>query len=308
MLDIWVGSHVSLRTMVIALIRINCIIFLSELYRKMKLSISYHSWLPMRFFHSKFKSWCRMTMKRGKRNGWGRDRTVEACNNWSSFWFWQLDITIGLFAGSRKWKRSFPWFPAIAFLHFYWIGIQYHTPIHPYIYLALQEKVSNTVLTFDFIHAFCLRWEIPNCGDPGSIPILKANEYPNIYSGICALYERKLKELNPAVRNLSYDISDLYNFIDGLADLSALVYLSLSHAIYLYFPVPRISLYICMLLTCKYYCLASTCSYDHSIQAYLPYDRQWIKQRTFQHLKKLAHWLCMNYEVPQTSNWWQSWM
>ncbi|CAI0376626.1 unnamed protein product [Linum tenue] len=70
--------------------------------------------------------------------------------------------------------------------------------------------------------------------------------------GICGLYERKLKEINPALRNLSYDIADLYNFIDGLADLSALVY-------------------------------------DHTIQAYLPYDRQWIKQKTFQHLKKLAH-------------------
>ncbi|GKC09585.1 enhancer of rudimentary, partial [Tanacetum coccineum] len=41
--------------------------------------------------------------------------------------------------------------------------------------------------------------------------------------GICALYERKLKDLNPAMRNITYDIQDLYNFIDGLADLSALV-------------------------------------------------------------------------------------
>nr|KJB65918.1 hypothetical protein B456_010G119400 [Gossypium raimondii] len=42
--------------------------------------------------------------------------------------------------------------------------------------------------------------------------------------GICGLYERKLKELNPATRNITYDIADLYNFIDGLADMSALVY------------------------------------------------------------------------------------
>ncbi|KAH9624977.1 hypothetical protein KSS87_005259 [Heliosperma pusillum] len=42
--------------------------------------------------------------------------------------------------------------------------------------------------------------------------------------GICALYERKLKEINPTLRNLSYDIDDLYKFIDGLADLSALVF------------------------------------------------------------------------------------
>ncbi|KAK8976276.1 hypothetical protein V6N11_007764 [Hibiscus sabdariffa] len=70
--------------------------------------------------------------------------------------------------------------------------------------------------------------------------------------GICGLYERKLKELNPATRNITYDIADLYNFIDGLTDLSALIY-------------------------------------DHTIQAYLPYDRQWIKHRVFQHLKKLAN-------------------
>ncbi|XP_051137489.1 enhancer of rudimentary homolog isoform X2 [Andrographis paniculata] len=69
--------------------------------------------------------------------------------------------------------------------------------------------------------------------------------------GICGLYERKLRDINPTIRNITYDISDLYNFIDGLADLSALVY-------------------------------------DHSIQAYLPYDRQWIKQKTLQHLKRLA--------------------
>nr|XP_010905040.2 enhancer of rudimentary homolog isoform X2 [Elaeis guineensis] len=69
--------------------------------------------------------------------------------------------------------------------------------------------------------------------------------------GICGLYERKLKDLNPTIGNITYDITDLYNFIDGLTDLSALVY-------------------------------------DHSIQAFLPYDRQWIKQRIFQHLKKLA--------------------
>ncbi|KAK2398935.1 hypothetical protein P8452_06275 [Trifolium repens] len=70
--------------------------------------------------------------------------------------------------------------------------------------------------------------------------------------GICAMYERKVKELNPAIRNLSYDITDLYNFIDGLADLSALVFDSSSHA-------------------------------------YFPYDREWIKQQTYHRLKKLAH-------------------
>ncbi|XP_026661742.2 enhancer of rudimentary homolog [Phoenix dactylifera] len=77
------------------------------------------------------------------------------------------------------------------------------------------------------------------------------NSISQAMDGICGLYERKLKDLNPTNGNITYDIADLYNFIDGLTDLSALVY-------------------------------------DHSIQAFLPYDRQWIKQRIFQHLKKLA--------------------
>jgi hypothetical protein len=41
--------------------------------------------------------------------------------------------------------------------------------------------------------------------------------------GICGLYERKIRNINPMVRNLTYDISDLYNFMDGLTDISALV-------------------------------------------------------------------------------------
>ncbi|GLJ27658.1 hypothetical protein SUGI_0542760 [Cryptomeria japonica] len=69
--------------------------------------------------------------------------------------------------------------------------------------------------------------------------------------GICGLYERKLKELNPAIQNITYDIEDIYSFIDGLADLSALVL-------------------------------------DHSLHAYLPNDRKWIKQQLLKHLKKLA--------------------
>ncbi|XP_078162784.1 enhancer of rudimentary protein [Carex rostrata] len=69
--------------------------------------------------------------------------------------------------------------------------------------------------------------------------------------GLCSFYERKIREINPTIQHITYDITDLFNFIDGLADLSALVY-------------------------------------DHNILAFLPYDRCWIKQKAFQHLKRLA--------------------
>ena len=42
-------------------------------------------------------------------------------------------------------------------------------------------------------------------------------------TGICAVYEKGLKTLNPAVRHITYDIADLYHYIDQLADLSCLV-------------------------------------------------------------------------------------
>uniref|UniRef100_A0A0E0H2R3 Enhancer of rudimentary homolog n=1 Tax=Oryza nivara TaxID=4536 RepID=A0A0E0H2R3_ORYNI len=76
----------------------------------------------------------------------------------------------------------------------------------------------------------------------------------NIYGlqfRICGLYERKIRDINPMARDLTYDINDLYNFIDGLTDISALVF-------------------------------------DRSLHAFLPYDRRWIKQEMFQHLKRLA--------------------
>jgi len=43
---------------------------------------------------------------------------------------------------------------------------------------------------------------------------------------IVKMYEHKLKELNPSVRNITYDISDLNNFLDSLQDVCALVWVN----------------------------------------------------------------------------------
>ncbi|CAI5944898.1 unnamed protein product [Closterium sp. NIES-65] len=40
---------------------------------------------------------------------------------------------------------------------------------------------------------------------------------------LCALFERRLKEMNPGVKNITYDISELYQFMESLPDLTALV-------------------------------------------------------------------------------------
>lgn len=69
--------------------------------------------------------------------------------------------------------------------------------------------------------------------------------------GLCNLFEKKLRELNPVMRSLTYDVNDLYKFMDDMEDVSALVY-------------------------------------DPKIQAYVPCTKDWIKKRCFNHLKRQA--------------------
>eukprot|EP00164_Ancoracysta_twista_P005067 GFYU01006897.1.p1 GENE.GFYU01006897.1~~GFYU01006897.1.p1 ORF type:complete len:106 (-),score=33.39 GFYU01006897.1:210-527(-) len=71
-------------------------------------------------------------------------------------------------------------------------------------------------------------------------------------NGICQLYEQKLKNMNPNYRNITYDISDLFTYIDQLSDLSCLVF-------------------------------------NPQVNSYVPYSKEWIKTRIYTHLKKQAN-------------------
>lgn len=76
-------------------------------------------------------------------------------------------------------------------------------------------------------------------------------DYPTLAAavdGVCALYEKELKSLNPKAPQITYDVSDLYNFVDALVDISLLVY-------------------------------------HEPIHGYLPRDREWVKKTIFSHLK-----------------------
>ena len=42
-------------------------------------------------------------------------------------------------------------------------------------------------------------------------------------SGICKIYEEHLRQLNPHSPSITYDISQLFKFVDDLFDLSCLV-------------------------------------------------------------------------------------
>jgi len=79
-------------------------------------------------------------------------------------------------------------------------------------------------------------------------------DFPSLGAAMDALvkmYETKLKELNPSIKHITYDISDLLKFLDSLTDLVALV-----------------------------------C--DNSVGKYEPHDRSWVKERIVGHLRGQA--------------------
>lgn len=74
----------------------------------------------------------------------------------------------------------------------------------------------------------------------------------DLYStGVCKIYEEHLKRINPNTPSITYDISQLFDFIDNLADLCCLVF-------------------------------------QKSTQTYAPYNKDWIKEKIYILLRKQA--------------------
>lgn len=68
---------------------------------------------------------------------------------------------------------------------------------------------------------------------------------------LVAKYEQRLRKLNPSTRNFTYDVKDLYAWLDGLHDLSALVF-------------------------------------SGQTTMYQPFGLPWIKKKVLNHLKRQA--------------------
>lgn len=61
-------------------------------------------------------------------------------------------------------------------------------------------------------------------------------------------YEARLKELNPSVKNISYEVSDLFAWLDAMRDLAVMLY-------------------------------------DNETHQYQPHSRDWLKAQIFNTLK-----------------------
>eukprot|EP00756_Hemistasia_phaeocysticola_P058616 Hpha_TRINITY_DN3525_c0_g2::TRINITY_DN3525_c0_g2_i1::g.25786::m.25786 len=67
-------------------------------------------------------------------------------------------------------------------------------------------------------------------------------------NGLCQMYERRLKHESPGSDDITYDVADLFKFLDSLEDLSLLVF-------------------------------------NNAKRAYQPFGADWIKHQLFAHLK-----------------------
>ncbi|KAL3985169.1 Protein enhancer of rudimentary [Acanthocheilonema viteae] len=69
--------------------------------------------------------------------------------------------------------------------------------------------------------------------------------------GICKIFEEHLKKLNPNSASITYDVQNLFEFIDRLADLSCLVW-------------------------------------ENTVKAYAPHNKDWIKEQIYILLRRQA--------------------
>ncbi|XP_060648351.1 protein enhancer of rudimentary-like [Drosophila nasuta] len=70
--------------------------------------------------------------------------------------------------------------------------------------------------------------------------------------GICKIYEEHLKQLKPYYSIITYDIRELFDFLDTLADIGCLVY-------------------------------------DKRSNSYVPRNKVWIKEHIYLQLREAAH-------------------
>ena len=60
--------------------------------------------------------------------------------------------------------------------------------------------------------------------DDSSRTFLDYEDISKCVDGLCQLYEQKMKVQNPGKADVIYDVSELFNYLDELRDIGALVY------------------------------------------------------------------------------------
>ena len=92
---------------------------------------------------------------------------------------------------------------------------------------------------------------VDECLESKNMNAIRKLSYIWFNLGVCKVFEEHLKKRNPTSPSITYDISELYEFIDQISDLSCLVF-------------------------------------QKQTGEYKPHNKEWIKQEIFQLLRKQA--------------------
>ncbi|XP_078515583.1 enhancer of rudimentary homolog isoform X3 [Lissotriton helveticus] len=118
-------------------------------------------------------------------------------------------------------------------------------------YIAAKKvhlHLSDLVLPVDWSHTILL---VQPTKRPEGRTYADYESVNECMEGVCKMYEEHLKRMNPNSPSITYDISQLFDFIDDLADLSCLVYRA-------------------------------------DTQTYQPYNKDWIKEKIYVLLRRQA--------------------
>lgn len=86
---------------------------------------------------------------------------------------------------------------------------------------------------------------------PGSRRYEDHPSVPEAMDAICQRFEQRLRQQDPKKTDFTYDVNDLFTYVDDLEDLGALVF-------------------------------------SADISGYVPHNKEWIKNQIFAHLKRMA--------------------
>ena len=95
----------------------------------------------------------------------------------------------------------------------------------------LVQSAKHTIILIQYTPAYQTRTyidfpSVPEALDGyflANINILILCRSFNFLIAVVKLYEHKLKELNPTIPQITYDIKDLHNYIDSVHDMCALM-------------------------------------------------------------------------------------
>ncbi|CAA9999149.1 unnamed protein product [Nesidiocoris tenuis] len=140
-------------------------------------------------------------------------------------------------------------------IHKKYVGSFFFSPSN-FEFFSLSVQEFKLIVSFTDVSIEILQAHTIMLIQPGPKPETRTySDYESVnecMEGVCRIYEEHLKRQNPNTPAITYDVSQLFDFIDQLSDLSCLVY-------------------------------------QKGTNTYAPYNKDWIKEKIYVLLRRQAN-------------------